>query len=953
MKNVLRILLTQTAVSYRFIMNNRKAQLVVLSGLIISLTIVSTSSMLLDSYRYKFVEEFFVTDEYDEYSGDLKIELTPDPDYGETVWVQNHSHYQNLVTNSFNKMNYGSYLLKQHWFTNIEVRMRINTTGQTTYLRAVEEQLFTEMEAALEPGGQLPENNSEVILVMNENWYNITTGIQAEILGPSATFGGGIPKDITVVGIFNYSNELVTENIKQYLSFSDDPFEFEYDIPGGYLPFFILTYPQFAVDIIDHIKGGYDFMSITKIFGKVYLDFSQIEIYNLAKESTRLNAMIVELTDFTFQDELNYADVLDINDLLVSFDTYEQRVQLLQVLLLLIIIPVIAIALYLISYSFTLINRQKRETIGIIKTRGGSWQQITLFLVVELLLSTIIAIIGGLMFGYYLSSYLLRSVGFLDFTGVKLEVLLSSSLILNLTLFAIIFTLLLNVTRIISYCKMSILESSHPVEYSVPLWKRYYLDVISTIVGIGGYIILTNLSSIMGGAEDGLSNIRHMIFLFLGVPAPFLLFFGSILLISRFFPHLIEILARVMWKRRGKLGSFALRNIVRHKHTARRAVILMILAISYSIVSASLAFSIDETKRVGYFYETGADLSLNIDWLSNTTIDYLENNVSGISSISQTFSGYTPSAHGLHYYRFLFVDPQTYAGTAFFEEDKFKLSAPLSTLMDKIADNNTILLYNKNMDSLHKNIDDQIGYHFYNQTLRINNTEDYRNYSIAGTFGYWPQQYDFPGSPSNHIFAIGSLGLFYELLNHQYLAISDARWLIDLEPSADAKVVYLNVLSYTSLPMSTGIIQHQKYLESMDRRFALSVLNSALIVCIVVSIISAFMFAVFTYLERGKEIGVERALGMTRIQTGKTFVFEGLSIVIFGLSIGVVSGLFNTSFFLLVTQMGQIIPPIIVDFPWEFITRFCLMIFTASVFGTTILAYQTTRRDISRVLKVE
>ena len=153
--------------------------------------------------------------------------------------------------------------------------------------------------------------------------------------------------------------------------------------------------------------------------------------------------------------------------------------------------------------------------------------------------------------------------------------------------------------------------------------------------------------------------------------------------------------------------------------------------------------------------------------------------------------------------------------------------------------------------------------------------------------------------------------------------------------------------------MDTAILNYHEYLSSMDRLFALSVLNSALVICIVISIISAFMFAVFTYLERGKEIGVERALGMTRMQTGTSFIIEGLMILIFGLAIGVFSGLLNTTFFLLVTQMGQTVPPIIVDFPWEFIIQFSFLIFLVSVLGTSILAYLATRRDISRVLKVE
>jgi len=960
MKDLLGQIANQVTISFRFIMNNRKAQLATLSGLIISLTIISTSSMLMDSYRYGLIEEFFFTEDYDEYTGDIRIELYPNPEYGETIWVQDYSYYESLITESFEKMRYGDHLTEQQWLANIDLRMLLDESALyqdrwvSTYLRAIDDHVYPELESYLIPGGRLPENFSEMIIIINEDRYNLTIGSEIEISGPPAQFGT-TPYNITVVGAVNYSDILTKGFIQQYLSLSENPFEHEYLGEDYEIPYLLVTYPQYVIDLIRQIQGTKPLLTITKIYGKIFLDFSRLDVYNLGEERSSFNALLAELNDYTFTDEHNYVDITDPHDLIKAFDSNKNRGQILQVLLLLINIPVITIALYLINYSLGLIKRQKRETIGIIKTRGGSWQQITTMLVGELIFSMLIAISGGLIFGYFITTYLIRSTGFLDFSGTNIEVIVTSSMILNIIIFAIFFVILLNTTKLIEYCRMSIQDSANPVENKVPFWKRYYIDIISTFLGITGFLIISNINTILGtsGANDNLVDIRYAIFLLLGVPAPFLFFFGSIFLVARFFPNLIDKLAMIMWKRRGKLGSFSLRNVVRHKQSARQAVILLTLALSYSIISASLAFSIDETKKVSYYYDTGADLSINIDWLSSSTIDYLTNNLSGVSSISQTLSGYTPSANGLHFYRFIFVDPETYVDTAFFDENAFKLSSSLPTLMEKLDDNKTILLFDGNMNTLHAKINDQIGFHFYNQTLRYTDSEDFRSFTVAGTFGYWPQQYYFPGSPSDHILAVGSLGMFDDLIKHKYLALDDARWLVDLEPDVDTKELYYTIFSYTTLPMDTGILNYQEYLSSMDRIFALSVLNSALVICIAVSIISALMFAIFTYLERGKEIGIERALGMTRMQTGKIFIIEGLTILLFGMSIGLVSSLVNTSFFLLVTQMGQTVPPIIVDFPWLFIFQFCLLIFLFSVFSTSILAYQSTRRDISRVLKVE
>ncbi|MFX0212070.1 MAG: hypothetical protein ACFFDT_39220 [Candidatus Hodarchaeota archaeon] len=69
-------------------------------------------------------------------------------------------------------------------------------------------------------------------------------------------------------------------------------------------------------------------------------------------------------------------------------------------------------------------------------------------------------------------------------------------------------------------------------------------------------------------------------------------------------------------------------------------------------------------------------------------------------------------------------------------------------------------------------------------------------------------------------------------------------------------------------PNSPGL-EYQKYKASFTRMFTLSILNSDLIVCISISVIGIIMFAFFIYVERGKGIGVERVLGLTRMQTAQ------------------------------------------------------------------------------------
>ena len=113
------------------------------------------------------------------------------------------------------------------------------------------------------------------------------------------------------------------------------------------------------------------------------------------------------------------------------------------------------------------------------------------------------------------------------------------------------------------------------------------------------------------------------------------------------------------------------------------------------------------------------------------------------------------------------------------------------------------------------------------------------------------------------------------------------------------------------------------------------------------------MFAFFTYVERGKEIGVERALGMTRFQTAQSFLVEATTILSFGILIGVITGVYFVTMFLQLTQMGETIPPMVVTYPTSLMGQMILGILVVAGIGTVIPAIQATRKDISRILKVE
>ena len=128
--------------------------------------------------------------------------------------------------------------------------------------------------------------------------------------------------------------------------------------------------------------------------------------------------------------------------------------------------------------------------IGILKTRGGSWIQIFIVLLGEMVISTIIAVVMGFAISIFFADLVMRSRDFLSFLGVPVPVVATINLLQSLFIWGLALALFLNFQRIWRMSRQEITETIIPVEKRPPLWKRYYLDVVMFVIGTGTWIIL-------------------------------------------------------------------------------------------------------------------------------------------------------------------------------------------------------------------------------------------------------------------------------------------------------------------------------------------------------------------------------------------------------------------------------------------------------------------------------
>ncbi|MFX0016582.1 MAG: ABC transporter permease, partial [Candidatus Hermodarchaeota archaeon] len=204
-----------------------------------------------------------------------------------------------------------------------------------------------------------------------------------------------------------------------------------------------------------------------------------------------------------------------------------------------------------------------------------------------------------------------------------------------------------------------------------------------------------------------------------------------------------------------------------------------------------------------------------------------------------------------------------------------------------------------------------------------------------------------------NFWGVGSLGMFDRFNLSNYFEGMKAKYQVKIASTDNIDETIERIYNVTGITPESPALSYKEYKEGFGRRFSLSILNSDLVVCLTVAIIGVIMFAFFTYVERGKEIGVERALGMTQFQTAQSFLVEAATILSFGSIIGYFTGVYFVTMFLQITQFGESIPPLVVTYPTALLIQILLGIFISASIGTIIPAYMATRKDISKILKVE
>jgi ABC-type antimicrobial peptide transport system permease subunit len=620
--------------------------------------------------------------------------------------------------------------------------------------------------------------------------------------------------------------------------------------------------------------------------------------------------------------------------------------------ILLFALPVILIAVILAYYSFGLIRRQKLQILSIYLSHGISQLQYLTFLIFEMVLTLIIAIVIGIISSIPITVFTIRTSGFFEFNNPIFlsPQMLTIDLIQFLAQYGIVLAFIINILQIINYLTFSMkeVERESVEERENPFWKRKYLDIIFLSFGLTFYLV-TAYSIDLGSIIPS-----EMLSLF-SLPSPILIILGSVMLIARIFPYLTQILSTYLWEKKGSLLSFSLKNITLRRYSTTRALILISLSFAFMISFISFPYSFISHEETKLHYEMGSDIviDLNFNEINYTRFENL------LENYTDHIESYTPVLLAdLASNPIMVVNTTTFPESAWMKEEYIQ---DFEKTLKKIdIDNSSILIYEGNLQSSQSNID-KIFIWISSEEADPEKNQSVMSFMVRGTFTFWPNLLNrLPVNPRVQLFGI----MNFETFNATRDKFDD----LGSSPITDQRLeLYVNpksslnqTLFKSELESLTEISEVSLYEQERDRLFnnalffsLIGQINSNILYTLGIIILVIVMFGFMQLVERSREIATERSFGMMIKQNFFIIFFENFWLLTIGIVSGVILGYFFSSLFLLSIVLGTGFPPFVMIYPMEFILGFVALILGISILFSFIPAYFSTKIDITRLLRVE
>jgi putative ABC transport system permease protein len=686
------------------------------------------------------------------------------------------------------------------------------------------------------------------------------------------------------------------------------------------------------------------------------LDASRIFVSDIDPTLLRLQYLQIGI------DSLLPKTTLDISPV-KALERYQEAANLLSLLMMTFSVPVIGLVLTFIGLVVALSVERQRSQVAVLRSRGATPAQVLGIATVESTLLGLVALVAALPVGLGLAYLIGQTRSFLDFSlAADTRVGITWSTV-RIGVVAVLFTLFVQILPLIGITRHTIVtyKSERARRLRPPWGQRAGVDLWLLLPAAYGTYLLGQQGSILANVEEAVDPLQNPLLFLL----PALSLLTGTLIVLRILPLLMRAVAWVCQLTRSTGILLAARQLSRTPSLYTAPLALLILTLSLSTYSASLAATLDNHLYDQQHYWVGADASL-VDtgettnaaassdpgatttagdqmWRFLPITEYVK--LPGVDAAGRVgrYEGRIQTSSGYVGGTYMGIDRTGFAQVAFWRDDFAAES--LGGLMNVLAlRNDAVLLPRDFMEENFLNVGDTI-----NVAVDAYGALTTMPVIIVGSFDYFPGWY-----PETGPLAVGNLDYFFLEAHAQFpyrvwMKTSDD---VNIDQLSD-ELWEMNLGAKALVAASSRILREQL---QPERQGLLGLLSVGFSAAAILTALGFVLYALFSFRRRAVELGVLRAVGLSAGQMSAFVATELALLLSIGGVMGTGLGIWASKTYIPYLQIGGSVtarvPPFAVEIAWPALLRIYALFALLFVVALAILVRALKRMQLFEAIKM-
>jgi len=641
-------------------------------------------------------------------------------------------------------------------------------------------------------------------------------------------------------------------------------------------------------------------------------------------------------------------------------------------------IPLMFMILTFIGLVVDMAVAQRRNEIAVLRSRGATAVQILGMAGLESILLGIVSLAVGTPAAQVVAQFFSKTRSFLDFS-------VSSTIRPDVTETAIRFGLIAVGVGLIAQILPTLSASQHTVvtykqerarQLRAPWWQRSFMDILLLIpAGYGIYLLRRQGGLTVPGMNQTVANDPFQNPLLLLVPA--LGIFALTLFFLRILPLIMGALSWILSKTKNVGILLASRYLSRSSGNYNAPLILLILTLSLSTFTATMAQTLDRHLHDHTFYQIGADM--NITELGENASPSLAMGFGGGSSTNTNQSTSTSQEDtGPEWYflpveehlkvpgvkaaarvartpirillssgevsgEYIGVDRTDFTKVAFWRSDFSPLS--LGGLMNNLALTTEGVLVTRDFIFSHSL---KPGDTLRIVTFPLGETVTL-DMKIVGYFDWFPTWY-----PEDGPLVVGNLDYLFEMVGGQFPY--DVWLKLDPNVPSDDIIKGIEAIYYRLLDWKISTSQVSDEQRRPERQGFFGLLSVGFAALALLTVIGFLLYALFSFRRRFIELGMLRAVGLSAGQMLVFLASELAFLLLVGLGAGTGLGIWISKMFIPYLQVGSDptarIPPFLVQIDWGSVFQIYILFGLLFLIALIALGALLLRMKIFQAIKL-